>query len=371
MRPDAVNLPGGDVVQLLKTRQYLEKFGIDVDVSSEISPNLRGYDIAHLFLLDIHFYENYARYKNATRQRKPVVLSPIYWNPAIYTASGHAQFLSVKEKMYYLLPNGIMRDVLSMISWVKPSKELAYLYAKNMISMNFSKRKHQVELLKSCGLVLPNSKIELRLIMKDFGLDDESRFLVVPNAADGDFQHAKSDRFESRFDARDFVLCAGRMEPRKNQLLLIRALRGTGLKLVLIGGPRKTSLGYYQKCRREADRNVLFMNWMGREDLASAYAAAKVHALPSWVETPGLVSLEAGLAGCNVVTTRVGSATEYFGEYAWYCDPSSVQSIRTAVEDAFAAKRSEKLREHILTHFTWEKAAEKTLQAYKMVLESS
>ena len=44
------------------------------------------------------------------------------------------------------------------------------------------------------------------------------------------------------------------------------------------------------------------VSWLGRLDhhdplLASAYAAARVFALPSWFETPGLAALEAGPGG--------------------------------------------------------------------------
>ena len=107
---------------------------------------------------------------------------------------------------------------------------------------------------------------------------------------------------------------------------------------------------------------------MNSESLASAYHAAKVHALPSWFETPGLVNLEAGLAECNIVATDKGSTKEYLLDYAWYCDPASTTSIRRAVLDAFSAKKSPDLRKFILANFSWEQAAEKTLRVYERVL---
>ena len=53
--------------------------------------------------------------------------------------------------------------------------------------------------------------------------------------------------------------------------------------------------------------------------LASAYAAARVFALPSWFETPGLAALEAGLAGCAVAITPYGSTRDYFGDLRAVC----------------------------------------------------
>ena len=368
IRPDAAELPGGDIIQLMKTQQYLEKIGVDVDVSRELKPNLQKYDIVHLFLLNFHFCENYTRYKNAKKQGKRVVLSPIYWNPYYLITVGLEGFANLKERMYYSLPNGVLRELISAFSHRQLSRELGYIHFTNLARMNLLNRENQIEVLRSVDLVLPNSSIEARLIMRDFGLDDESKFLVVPNAADRNFQNALPDSFVSKYGLRDFVLSVGRIEPHKNQLSLLRALKGSGLRVVLIGRPRGTTTSYFRKCKTEADENVLFIDWMKHEELASAYAAAKVHALPSWLETPGLVSLEAGIAGCNIVTTYEGSPREYFQQYAWYCDPRSIESIRQAVENAFAARKTLALRKHVLENFTWENTARKTSQAYELAL---
>ena len=44
---------------------------------------------------------------------------------------------------------------------------------------------------------------------------------------------------------------------------------------------------------------------------------AKLNVLTSWVETPGLVSLEAGYAGCNILVSNKGSVLDYFKNYAF------------------------------------------------------
>jgi hypothetical protein len=80
------------------------------------------------------------------------------------------------------------------------------------------------------------------------------------------------------------------------------------------------------------------------------------------------VSLEAGAAGCNIVSTDRGSAREYLEEMAWYCDPRSVESVREAVQAAYEAPRSERLREHIQEHFTWRQAAEQTVEGYRLAM---
>ena len=83
-------------------------------------------------------------------------------------------------------------------------------------------------------------------------------------------------------------------------------------------------------------RRVQLQDSVEHAELAPLYRASKVHALPSWSETTGLVSLEAALCGCNIVTTDRGYTRDYFGDMAWYCDPYDNRSIRRAVEAAHA-----------------------------------
>jgi hypothetical protein len=195
---------------------------------------------------------------------------------------------------------------------------------------------------------------------------DLSRTVVVTNAVDERFFSARPEPFVERYGLRDFVLCAARVEKRKNQLLLVAALRGTGIPLVIVGQPNPEE--YRELCRRYADANVTFLEALPREELASAYAAAKVHALPGWFETPGLSTLEAAAAGCSIVTTDRGTAREYLGDGAWYCDPKDVVSIRNAVLAAYQAPRAGQLRELVRERYTWARAAESTLEGYRLAL---
>lgn len=103
--------------------------------------------------------------------------------------------------------------------------------------------------------------------------------------------------------------------------------------------------------------------------LASAYSACRVYALPSILETPGLSALEAGVAGARVVVTPYGGAREYFGDYDFYPELRSVESIRMCVVQAREATyQPDKLRNHLLANFSWERVAQKTLRIYERVL---
>jgi len=364
-RPDMFEVIGGDTIQLLKTKEYLEKLGIDVEVSTELRPNLNEYDLVHLFNIT-RVHETYIQAINAYKQNKPIVLSPIYWNtteflkktsPIAYlyhtiTSSSDPHILKISSKFM---------DIIDTLKKRKVNEALK-------IQREMGVRTQQIQVLKLADIILPNSHIEAELIKRDFGVPD-SKLFVVPNAVDKKFSNAKRKLFINKFGLSEFVLSVGRIEWRKNTLSLIKAANKEGLPLILIGSRKP---GKYTKlCEKEAKKgDVIFLDPIPHDSplLASAYAAAKVHALVSWYDTPGLVSLEAALAGANIVTTNRGTAREYFKDMAWYCDPSDLNSIRKALREAYSSKKTKKLKLHILKNYTWEVVAKKTVEAYNRVL---
>ncbi|MCA9773381.1 MAG: hypothetical protein KC466_13285, partial [Myxococcales bacterium] len=85
---------------------------------------------------------------------------------------------------------------------------------------------------------------------------------------------------------------------------------------------------------------------------------------PSWFETCGLASLEAAALGRNVVVSDRGYTRWYFGDEAFYVDPSNLASIRKGVLEAWEAPPQTTLAERVAREFTWERTAERTEAAY-------
>ncbi|NJM80127.1 MAG: hypothetical protein HC854_11875 [Flavobacterium sp.] len=76
-RTNLYSSPGGDLIQIQKTKEFLEKLYVKVDVSLEFEPDLSKYDIVHLFnLMDPQ--DIYLQLENAKKQNKKIVLSTIY-----------------------------------------------------------------------------------------------------------------------------------------------------------------------------------------------------------------------------------------------------------------------------------------------------
>lgn len=223
-------------------------------------------------------------------------------------------------------------------------------------------------LYHAADLLLPNSQAEAEQLIRLFEIPP-AKMRIVPNGVDLRFAAADSRLFQDRYDGKPFVLCPGRIEPRKNQLTLIRALRNTGLRLVLLGGVVAGHDRYLAACRAAADDSVIFLGGVPHDDplLASAYAACRCVALTSWYETPGLAALEAALTGTPLVLPVGGSAREYFGPHARYVMPHRLSEIRASVVAAAAEPRSGSLAALVRDQFTWRHVAEATRAAYDAI----
>jgi glycosyltransferase involved in cell wall biosynthesis len=322
IRPDFLAFPGAETTQLLGTRNHLERFGVELEVSTECEADPSQFDLVHLYGT-WSAAPTYVHFKNAKSWGRPVLLSPFYWNPL-----DHGEWRPPGERQ-------------RLESWWGVTNNL------------------RQEVLAESDLLAPATRTEADLIRRDFGVTPPVH--LVPMGVDRLYQHGDARRFTARHGQADFVLCVGRVEPQKNQLALIEALAGTDLPLVFLGPPAEPE--YFVACQRRAD-NAVFYPPLPPLAVADAYAAARVHALLSWDETLGQPTLAAGLAGCNVVAPERPAFREYLGEEAWYCDPADLRSIRQAVLAAWEAPRTGALRSRLLD-CTWERAAIETLRAYE------
>lgn len=322
-RPDFMKNPAGDTVQMVATGQGLKNLGIEVHLSADPNIELSSYDVVHIFNIT-RIKESYMFFLNAQKQMKKIVLSPIYWPPNAY-----------------LKREGASSNALAVWKHLQPMR---------------------ARLVSECTLLLPNSKIEMDVLQKDFL--KTSPYKVVPNGFPDSFIETTPELFRKQFPdlPKEFILCAARISTRKNQHWLAKICRELGLSLVLLGPVNDQA--YFESVTSFS--NVLHIGTLQGKLLASAYSAAQAHALPSWFETPGLSSIEAGACGTVVISTDQGSPNEYFRDMALYVHPLDDISLRTALEQVSNASPLP-LMQHIHKHYPWSKVAEMTLEAYKTI----
>jgi glycosyltransferase involved in cell wall biosynthesis len=335
----AMAAPGGGETQLLATGAALRGRGVDARLWRPWEDDLRWANGLHLFGSAPEHLETVAA---ARRLGLKVVLSTIAW---FGMASLWREPRGLGRRLAACAKHALRRAAPGLPSWRRR------LY-------------HAVDAL------LPNSQAEAEQLVSLFGVPPE-RICVVPNGADLRFAGAAPGPFAEKVGGPGFVLCPGRIEPRKNQLGLLKALSGTRARVVVLGDAVPGHEAYLAECRRAAGDRAMFLPRMAHDDplLASAYAACGCLALASWFETPGLVALEAAMSGTPLVLPRGGCAWEYFGPLAQYVSPDDPAGIRRAVQTALAQGRSPVLAALVQRSFSWDAAAEATLRAYARACE--
>lgn len=355
--------PGGDLVQMEKTREFLEKEGIKVDISLEAEPNLEGYDLVHLFNL-MEPQDIYLQMMNAKRQGKKVVLSTIYGLYTEFERKARGGFFQKIANVLSPYQIGYIKTIVKYTAEKRMHRGVYKMLYKGYYGM-------MKEIVDNTSVFLPNSDSEMLRVAREFRLKDYD-YVSVPNAIDKDVFTTNNDGESNKFsEFKDCILCAARIEGRKSTLNLVRAVKNSPYKLVLVGKESANQKEYVEQVHKEAGNNVHFLGVMPHSELRELYKAAKVHALVSWMETPGLSSLEAGAMDCNIVVTKKGDTEDYFGDYAYYCEPDDVASIRKAIDQAFNAQVDPGLKKRILENYTWEKTAAATIKGYRLALANN
>lgn len=332
--------PGGGEIMLIKTKEALEKKGVCVKLFNQWEDKIRDFDILHVFG---SVKDCLGLMQAAKNLKLKVVISPIFW--------------STLQRSWY--EYGSLSKRFLMV----------FRHTAKVLCPFIPSARRRMFLIADA--IAPNSEAEAAQTSRLFAVD-KSKMHIVNLGVDERFSRADKTAFINKYGISNFILSVGRIEPRKNQLNLIKALRGSGKQLVFIGDPVSGYEDYYDECRRLGQNETVFISRIEHDNslLASAYAACSVFVLQGWFETPGLAALEAGLAGARLAVTLGGSTREYFKDYVRYFNPSSPRQIRRAVMYSLDAPKTEDLRNHILNNFLWASAADENIRLYNKLLTS-
>jgi len=353
VRPDLDASPGGDTTQIHETARALGARGVSVELSSVPRPSLDGHDIVHLFHLD-RLWENLPHARRIAREQRPAVLSTIWWPTTEFDLAGRRGLQGLAARRLGSSYAGFKVWQRSLLRFVRQG-----LRPSQRPIARFDRAAQ--ELLDAVRVLLPNSASEAREIMTRFG--ERTPVVVVPNAADIEFWTPAVEPLE-----RSGIVCVGRIEPRKNQLALIEAVRELDVDLTLIGRAGGYARRYEAQCRSAASARVRFAGQLDRERVRDHLRRARVHVCPSWYETPGLASLEAALCGAPIVVTPGGCTDEYFSGWATFSEGIDAGRLRAALRAAMQAPPTPEAAHDLRQRFSWSAAAEATQRAYEQAL---
>jgi glycosyltransferase involved in cell wall biosynthesis len=357
-----VDVAGGAATVMNETAAALRARGVEVDITHETTPDTDGYDLLQAFnIWDPGTALEQLRHLRASGL--PVVWLPFYlhWTETAFVIP------AVHEIFAAELPEHERAARLRAFAEGGLEVEGQLRFWPNEIVPGFHAR--LAEMLGCVDHVCAISHREMQTLFQTAGVTTKP-YTLTPHGVDPTFRDATPDAFRASFGDGEFVLCVGAVDPRKNQLLLTEALRGTGLRLVLLGPSFEPD--YLELCMSRGER-VTYIDRLPRPLVASAYKAAAAHALPSFAEGAALANLEAAAAGRPLVVSNRSSEFEYFGDLPYYCDPADVASIREAVllavEEGHAQpERWQSLADRACS-YTWDRAAGATLEAYRRTLD--
>lgn len=362
---------GGDGVQIRETAKRLIQRGHHVSIQNSDRPEVEDVDLVHIFNCRVHpsFVQQVSTCMSAG---KPIVISPI-WISIGRALWGSRGTVAILEK-------AIQSGAASVEGGLQALRERSLVVtlpngsinAQGQGSIDLTWQTNVSGLLRHCQGMLPNSWLELKSVQTDLQWWGDC-YSVAPYGVNPQiFLDADPEPFRKLTGLREpFVLQAGRIEPAKNQAMLCWALRETTLPIVLIGSSAHWP-SYATLCKQISGDRLHIIEHLSQEMLASAYAASGCHCLVSWMDTCGLVSLEASLSGTPLVGSTFGHELEYLENDAWLADPADPQSIRSAVESAWASPRnkgrSQRMKQKALQRFNWEITADRTEEMYELLL---
>jgi len=228
--------------------------------------------------------------------------------------------------------------------------------------------------------VITGSEFSRAAIARAYALDPE-RVAVVPNAAAAAFRPIPRETaaawVRQRFQLPSpFILTVGDLQPRKNQVGLIKAF--TEMVRAFPQLPHHLVLAGKESWRgsepaRAAEKSGLrerihFTGFVPDDALLYLYNACEFFVFPSFYEGFGLPVLEAMACARAVACSNTSAVHEVADAAAILFDPESTAEITRAMLDlaldAELRARMERLGLQRSTHFNWRNTALKTLEVY-------
>jgi len=189
-------------------------------------------------------------------------------------------------------------------------------------------------------VIVPSGKTKSDL--EDIFKIDPSKVDVVPHYALSCFKpllpdEKRSFRKSLRLPGK-YILNVGTLEPRKNQVTLIRAFEifkrrvNTDHKLAIVGGTNSRSRDIVKAITESpVATDIIHFAPCGPREIAPIFACSDIFVFPSLYEGFGLPLLEAMQCGIPVVASNTTSVPEVVGEAGFLVPPDSPEELAEAM----------------------------------------
>ncbi|MBF0118437.1 MAG: glycosyltransferase family 4 protein [Desulfobacterales bacterium] len=233
----------------------------------------------------------------------------------------------------------------------------------------------QKRVARTFSHIITVSKKAREDIVKEFGIPIE-RFRVVENGIDTDIFYPIPEipREKNRI-----IVTNSADIPLKGLSYLLKAVyklsKDRKIKLIVIGTPKEN--GSIVKLIRKLGIGdvVKFTGRVDNKEFVRQYAKASVAVVPSVYEGFGFPAGEAMACAVPVVATMAGALPEVVGDAGILVPPADWEAIYKSIVEVLdnfelAQKLGEAGYNRVQNNFTWKRAAEKTVFAYRETINA-
>jgi glycosyltransferase involved in cell wall biosynthesis len=325
------NLPARQLVSSVKMKRYPGSWRVLKPLNHYLTKN--------------HFIKHQAK-------NKPDIVHETFYSLKTSTPKHCPSVITVYDMLYEKFP-----QYVGKYDNLLKARKMAIQRADRVICISESTKKELIQYLD-----IPESKISM--IHLGFEMIDQEQSILNKNNA------------RAHHKTRPYLLHVGYRAGYKNFDALLQAYASSTLlhsafDLVTFGpNPLTTS-----------ERHLISQLGLGGKvryatgddgELIQYYKHASAFVYPSLHEGFGIPLLEAMQFGCPVVCSKTTSIPEVAGAAAHYFDPSSLSSIRQALEEIITSPslRQEKISLGLarIKHFSWDTCASQTAAVYAQLL---
>ncbi|MDQ0594257.1 glycosyltransferase involved in cell wall biosynthesis [Chryseobacterium ginsenosidimutans] len=171
-----------------------------------------------------------------------------------------------------------------------------------------------------------------------------------------------------------FILNVGTIEDRKNLLNIVKAIKDTGISLVVVG--KKTK--YFQKIanfiqKNKMEKQIHFLEGVSMDELAVIYKSADIFIYPSFFEGFGIPVIEALFSKTVTITSNTSCLPEAGGPDSVYINPENYLDIQSKIKflwenESERKRRADKGFEYV-QKFNDEPIANQLMSLYEKILQ--
>lgn len=164
----------------------------------------------------------------------------------------------------------------------------------------------------------------------------ENKIEVVYQGCHASFKEIQSEeilaQIKEKFNLPEkFLLNVGTIEPRKNLLNVVKALKDSKIPLIVVGAKKPKYFKLIEKEIKKGKVDVQFLSGVSMEELAGIYKLADIFIYPSFFEGFGIPIIEALFSETVVITCNTSCLPEAGGPDSVYVNPESVEDIRAKI----------------------------------------